>query len=115
MSVRMEQSMANLRDALAAVLPEAVEFPRGTLVTVLDARMTRDELHAAVRLSVLPASQEGAVLQTLIDGKGEIDYLLSKKVRLRRIPKFVWQFDDTEAIAADIDATLNQLKASGEL
>jgi ribosome-binding factor A len=114
---RLEEGggMQHLRDALAAVLAERVEFPRGAFVTVMDAKVTRDTLHAKGVLSVMPVSMEQEVLRTLVASNHEIKEGLAEKLRLRRIPDFHWSFDETEANAGEIDETINVLKKKGEL
>lgn len=114
---RLEQGggMQHFRDALAAVLAERVEFPRGAFVTVMDAKITRDTLHAKCVLSVLPISMEPEVVRALIDTQHEIKQGLSEKLRLRRIPRLHWAFSESEAYVGDIDDTINELKRKGEL
>lgn len=114
---RLEEGggMQHFRDALAAVLAERVEFPRGSLVTVMDAKITSDTLHAKGVLSVLPVSMEKDVLNALAEYSHEIKEGLAEKLRMRRIPKLHWTFDETEAYVGDIDDTINALKKKGEL
>jgi ribosome-binding factor A len=114
---RLEEGggMDHFRDALAMVLRERVEFPPGILVTVMEGKVTRDTLHAKGVLSVLPNSMEKTVLRLLNENEREIKDGLAKHLRLRRIPHLHWGFDETEAVAGDIDDTINQLKKKGEL
>lgn len=114
---RLEEGggMQHFRDALAEVLAEKVEFPRGSLVTVMDAKVTSDTRHAKGVLSVLPLHMEQEVLRTLINADHEIKQGLSKHLRLRRIPDLHWSFDETEAQVGAIDDTINELKEKGEL
>lgn len=107
--------MQHFRDALAGVLAEEVEFPRGTLVTVMDAKITSDTRHAKGVLSVLPADMRDEVLRTLVAAAHDIKEGLSRRLRLRRIPDLHWSFDTTEAEIGDIDDTINELKRKGEL
>lgn len=114
---RLEEGggMQHFRDALAAVLVERVEFPRGALVTVMDAKITSDTLHAKGVLSVLPTSMEPEVLKVLKASIHDIKEGLSEKLRMRRIPKLHWGFSETEAYVGDIDDTINELKKKGDL
>ena len=114
---RLEEGggMHHFRDALAAVLAERIEFPRGCLVTVMDAKITRDTLHAKGVLSVLPVSMEKDVLKILTASSREIKDGLAKRLRLRRIPNMYWSFDETENYVGTIDDTINALKKKGEL
>lgn len=111
----MEQGMEHFRNALAAVLAERVEFPRGVFVTVLDAKLTRDLLHAKAVLSVLPEDRIEDVKISLEDYKRDIKDGLAHELELRRIPDLFWEFDTTEARAAVIEKTLNELKREGEI
>ncbi len=107
--------MEHLRNALAKVFAEHVEFPRGVFVTVLGTKMTRDQTRAKAVLSVMPADREKEVLETLEEYDHEINDGLAHELRLRHIPHFHWSFDTTEAYAAEIDRTINELKKKGEL
>ena len=114
---RLEEGggMQHFREALALVLAERVEFPRGVFVTLLDAKVTRDTIHAKGVLSVMPVTAEKEVLETLEDYKREIKEGLAEHLRLRRIPNLHWTFDETEAVAAGVEKTINDLKKKGEL
>ena len=107
--------MQHLRDALAKVLEERVEFPRGVLVTVMEAKVTRDMLHAKAVISVLPESRVKDVQAALLEYGHDIKDGLAHELRLRRIPDIFWDFDTTEARAAEVEARLNELKRKGEI
>lgn len=114
---RLEEGggMQHFRDALAEVLAERVEFPRGSLVTVIDAKITSDTRNAKGVLSVLPETMEEEILRTLVIFDHEIKEGLSERLRMRRIPNLHWSFDETEAYVGNIDNTINTLKEKGEL
>ncbi len=107
--------MKHLQGALAKVLKTEVEFPNRAFVTVLATKMTRNQTHAKVILSVMPNTMETDVLATLKEHDHEIKHALAKELRLRHIPDFYWAFDETEAEAEAIDQAINELKRKGEL
>ncbi len=111
----LAQSDARFREALADVLRQAVDYPLGTLVTLIDAHLTPDTKHATGILSVLPVDREVDVLHTLRDAERDIKDALGDSLRLRRMPALHWKFDRTEEGAAVIEADLHQLKQKGEL
>jgi len=115
MEYKFEQSMEHLRNALAKVLAEQVEFPRGILVTVLSTKMTRDQTHAKAVISVLPNDRQEDALKALEDYGHEIKGGLARELRLRHIPRLHWSFDETEAYVGTIDDTINELKKKGDL
>jgi ribosome-binding factor A len=111
----LNQSDSRFHDALARAIEMQVEFPMGTLVTLVSTHMTPDTKHATGTLSVLPAGREGDVLQALREYEGEIKNSLGESLRLRRMPAIHWRFDHTEEEAAKIEADLHALKERGEL
>jgi ribosome-binding factor A len=114
---RLEEGggMQHFREALAQVLAERVEFPIGILVTVLDAKVTKATTHAKCVISVLPATRKKEVLETLEEYRRDIKEGLSERLRLRRIPRLHWCFDETEEIASGVDLAILELKKKGEL
>ena len=115
MSLRMEAGFEHLREALAESLEEVAEFPRGTLVTVLGAKLTANTAHARITLSVFPETAKDEVLKVLDRAERDIKEQLAERLRLRRIPRLHYVFDDTEAEAAEIESALYQMKQKGEL
>lgn len=115
MSLRVEAGFEHLRDAMAQVLAEDIEFPPGTLVTVLSAKVTANTGHAKFVLSVFPESKKAEVLEILEHSQAEIKDGLAQHVRLRRIPRLHYEFDDTEAEAAIVDTALLELRKKGEV
>ncbi len=110
MSLRMEAGFEHLREAMARVFSERIEFPLGAFVTVLRAKMTANTAHALFTLSVMPNSMEAAVKKTLDQQNHELKDGLAHGLRLRRIPRLHFVFDHTEENAANIDALLNKIQ-----
>jgi ribosome-binding factor A len=111
----MDAGFEHLREAMARVFTERIEFPVGAFVTVLKAKMTANTAHASFTLSVMPTSMEQAVLDTLRHNDHELKDGLAHSLRLRRIPRLHFQLDHTEEQAAEIDTILNQLKIDEDL
>ncbi len=111
----MEAGFQHLRDAMAQVLEEVVEFPRGVLVTVLGAKLTANTAHARVEISVFPEDKKKDVLLILDRYNHDIKNGLAERLRLRRIPRIHFVFDETEAEAAKIEHALHEMKVKGEL
>jgi ribosome-binding factor A len=112
---RMEAGFEHLREAMAETIREVVEFPKGVLVTVLGAKMTANTAHARITLSVFPETAKEEVLKILDRAEGDIKDALADHLRLRRIPRIHYVFDDTEAEAAVIENALLDLREKGEL
>ncbi len=106
---------ARFQDALARVIAENVEFPIGTLVTLVSAHLTPDSKHATGTLSVLPTGNEAEALRALRDYEHDVKDALATDLRLRRIPRLHWRFDRTEEQAAAIEEELYRLRKQGGL
>ena len=112
---RMETGFEHLREGIAESIAAIVEFPKGVLVTVLAAKMTANTAHARITLSVFPEDRKDEVVAILKGYEGDIKDELAQRIRLRRIPRLHFVFDDTEAEAAVIESALHQMKVKGEL
>lgn len=112
---RMEAGFEHLREAMAKVLAEVVEFPKGVLVTVLAAKLTANTAHARIELSVFPETAQEEVVKTLGYAEHDIKGALAERLRLRRMPRIHYVFNGLEAEAAKIEHALNEMKKKGEL
>jgi ribosome-binding factor A len=115
MSLRMEAGFEHLREALAQVFAEHVEFPPGVLVTVMGAKVTANTAHARVVLSVFPETMQTEAKRILADNDREIKEELAHHLRLRRIPRLHYVFDEREAYVGKIDDVILDLKKKGEI
>lgn len=115
MSLRVEAGFEHLKDAFARVLAEDVEFPLGVLVTVLSAKITASTGHAKFVMSVFPENMKDEAIRTLEEYDHEIKDGLAKRLRLRRMPRIHYAFDETEAKAAVIEEELLGLRKKGEV
>lgn len=100
---------------MAGILNKCVEFPRGTMVTVIDAKLTSDLQFANTELSVMPVTAEEEVKQALKEYHGEIMDEMAKTLNLRRLPKLHWSFSQVEHQASEMEEYINELKEQGEL
>jgi ribosome-binding factor A len=115
MSLRMEAGFEHLREALAQIFSEKVEFPPGMLVTVMAAKVTANTAHARVVLSVFPETMQEEARKILADYGREIKEALADHLRLRRIPRLHYVFDEREAYVGKIDDVILDLKKKGEI
>lgn len=111
----METGFEHLREGIAEALAAVVEFPRGVLVTVLRAKLTANTAHARITLSVFPEDRRDEVISILKGAEANLKQELADRLRLRRIPRLHFVFDDTEAKAAVIESALFEMKQKGEI
>ncbi|MDD2257634.1 ribosome-binding factor A [Candidatus Falkowbacteria bacterium] len=98
-----------LREELAGIISREVALP-GVLITVVYVLASVDQKAATVGVSVLPDNQAGTALAALKRSARPIAAALTKKVRLRQIPRLSFVFDSTEKEAAAMEAYLDNLE-----
>ncbi len=109
------QRKEHFKDSMASILRRKVEFPLGSLVTVVDAKLTNDLRFANTVLSVLPVSAQDDVLKALEQFKHDILKEMADTLHMRRLPKLHWSFDNSQQVGADINDYINELKEQGKL
>ncbi len=101
-----------IREEIATFLNEGVRDPRIVgLVTVTGVDVTRDLRHAKVFVSILGSDAER---DTTLEGLGSLASHLRGRIgralRLRLAPEIQFQYDQSVARAARIEALLEQIK-----
>jgi len=76
------------------------------LVTIIRVSCNQNLSSANVYVSVLPEKFSGTALKQLRKISGSLRAQLSKKIKLRLIPKLNWQIDQLERRAAEIERAL---------
>lgn len=109
------QRVEHFKDAMADILRRKVEFPQGSLVTVVDAKLTSDLRFANTVLSVLPIAGKDDVLKALEEYHHDIVKEMADTLGMRRIPKLHWSFDDSQQVGALMNEYINELKDEGKL
>lgn len=109
------QKNQHFKEDMAQILTRQVEFPLGSFVTVVDARLSPDQANAKVVLSVMPVSYEEQVLDALHTFRHDIIKNMAVSLRLRQMPNLHWEFDHTEQNAEDLEKYMNKLKEKGDL
>lgn len=80
------------------------------LITISFVECSPDFNFAKVGISVLPHNLAGTALRSLRQKTGIFAQALRKNTRLRRIPRFQWEIDDTESRASVIEKLIEQIK-----
>ncbi|MBD3281293.1 hypothetical protein GF391_00930 [Candidatus Uhrbacteria bacterium] len=109
------QRKEHFKDAMADILERKVEFPLGSLVTVVDAKLTNDLRFANTVLSVMPVGMQDDVLKTLDEFKHDILKEMAGTLKMRRLPKLHWSFDNSQQIGAELNEYIDELKDEGKL
>lgn len=98
----------DLQHELAVAINREAALP-GILITVSYVRVSMDLKWATVGISVLPDHFAGTALRELKKQASLLAEIISKKIRLRHIPRFRFEFDPTERQAAVIENFMDNL------
>lgn len=113
MSRRIEQVNELLREKLASLIAREIPLEEG-LITITYVRVSPDLNYAKIGVSVLPDNLTGTALKRLRSSSGLFAGVLRKDIKMRKIPKFNWVFDNTEKEAAKIDNLFDEINKEEE-
>ncbi len=107
MSRRPDQVAANIRRAVSDVLSRGLHDERiKGMISVTEVRVDPDLGQAAILVSVLPAKHERTTLRGLQNAAPRVRATVSRNLRLRRVPRLVFQIDQSLKRAAELDEFL---------
>jgi len=98
-----------LRAELATAVSREVGLP-DALITITYVECAPDLSQAKIGFSVLPDSLAGTALRHLKSATSQLLPILRSRIKLRKFPHLIWEFDATEREAAKIE----RLLASGD-
>ncbi len=84
-------------------------YVRDSLVTVKEVDLSSDLSQAVVKVSVLPINLSGSALTILRRSSKESSQFVSKKIKLRKVPKLIWSIDSSEEKFAQMNKLFDQI------
>ncbi len=103
---RAERVGKLLREELAKIIEREIEFAPGVLVTVTEAEVDKKLEHARVKVGVIPSSAGGASLKALTASAGRLQFLATKKLNIKPMPRIVFVLDRGTENAANVEKAL---------
>ena len=78
--------LANLiQEELGKMILREIEFPKSTLVTIVEVEVINDLKQASIKLGVIPAAAAKEALDILERNKSFLQYSLMKKINIRSV------------------------------
>lgn len=110
MSVRANRVGEQMKKELGEIIGRKIKDPRIGFVTVTDVAVTGDLQQATVYISVLgDAKQRENTLIGLAKAKGFIRSEIGQRIRLRKTPEILFEFDESIDYGNRIDTLLHQI------
>jgi ribosome-binding factor A len=106
--MQIERVNELLLEELANAINKEVGLP-DALITVSFVDCDPDLKSARVGISVLPDRLAGTALRVLKSSTSQLTGLIKNRVKLRRIPRLIWEFDATEREAEKIEKLIEEI------
>ncbi len=99
-----------MKKELTDILSRKVKDPRVGFVTVTDVEVTGDLQQAKVYITVLGNEQDReGTLKALAKAKGFIRSEVGQRIRLRKTPELIFEFDESVEYGNRIDTLLREI------
>ncbi|MDD5738927.1 MAG: 30S ribosome-binding factor RbfA [Candidatus Pacebacteria bacterium] len=86
-SKRLNKLQEVLKEELAFVISQEIDFPKGVIATVMGVKVFSDLSWAEIFVSVIPDKESEFVINVLKRKAYFLHQALNEKIRLRRIPR----------------------------
>lgn len=115
MSLRQHRVSEQMKKELGDIIGRKIKDPRIGFVTVTDVQVTGDLQQATVYISVLgDEEQKENTLKALAKAKGFIRSEIGQRIRLRKTPDLIFEFDESLEYGSKIESLLNQIKSEND-
>ena len=98
-----------IQEEMGWILLKEAEFPMGAMVTIMRAELSKDEEHITLWVSVLPAQFRDSVERQLKRMTLYLGEKLSKRVRMRFVPRIQFALDTGNDRIEEVDALLDTM------
>jgi len=115
MSLRANRVGEQMKKELSDIIGRKIKDPRIGFVTVTDVLVTGDLQQAKVFISVLgDEEQRENTLKGLAKAKGFIRTEIGHRIRLRKTPEIIFEFDESIDYGNRIETILHQIHQDDE-
>lgn len=111
MSLRANRVGEQMKKELGDIIGRKIKDPRIGFVTVTDVEVSGDLQQAKVFISVLgDETQRENTLKGLAKAKGFIRTEIGQRIRLRKTPEIIFEFDESIDYGNRIETLLHEIK-----
>lgn len=111
MGHRVNRVGEQMKKELGDIISRKIKDPRIGFVTVTDVEVSGDLQQAKVYISVLgDDEQKEDTLKGLAKAKGFIRTEIGQRIRLRKTPELIFEFDESMAYGNRINSLIHELK-----
>jgi ribosome-binding factor A len=110
MSKHRQEKLDNIfLEEVNQAIKHVVEFESGLLVTLSGIRVAANLQSAHILVSCLPFEKSEAAIATLKENHQNLIEYLNRRVGFHKIPKLIFEIDDTEEKAEGIERLIGEV------
>ena len=100
-----------MRRDLAAAIPQYLDHPHASLISITAVRVTRDLSFAKVYVThvISDPAERAALIRALNAHAGQLRHALAQKLSIRKMPELSFHYDDSVEYGARMDHLLHDL------
>ena len=115
MSITIERLQSQILRELSILLQREIKNTKIGYVTITEVRLTNDLSYAYVYYTVLGNKDRIEVTQEALEqAEGFIKNEIAKKVKMRKIPEYIFKYDDSLDRGKRIDELLDEILNTGK-
>ena len=99
-----------IKQEVAEIMLEDINFPAGTLVTVVAAKVSVDLRYADIIISVYPSCNREAALEALNENIYAMQQIINKKLSMKPVPKIRFRVDESAEYVEKIERLIRKSK-----
>jgi len=109
MKNRIERINRLIKEKIADILLKEI-FIKDVLITVQNVDTTKDLKYAKVKVSVMPFNKSKEALKILEKQLPNIQRILNSIIKIKFVPKIIFEIDESEETADRIEGILRKIK-----
>ena len=100
-----------MRRDLAVAIPQYLDHPHASLISITAVRVTRDLSFAKVYVThvISDPAERAALIRALNAHAGQLRHALAQKLSIRKMPELNFHYDDSVEYGARMDHLLHDL------
>ena len=110
MSNRIQSVNSLIKNELSQILLKEVDFPEDTLATLTRVETSTDLSQAKVYISIMPDNKINEIFEILNKNIYKLQQELNKRLKMRPIPRIVFEKEEKTEEAGNIEELLEQIK-----
>ncbi|HBH16923.1 MAG TPA: 30S ribosome-binding factor RbfA [Candidatus Veblenbacteria bacterium] len=106
---RLPKLESLLRSEVGSAMERELELPGGALLTITSVKVLPDLSQTRIGVSILPTEKQDQVFKILISATSNLQRIVNRRLKLYRVPRISFYFDDSLEKADKIDRLLDNL------